>query len=338
MMTPGRQLEAALRSLPKVELHLHLEGGFTPPRIVELASAAGEPLPAPPEQLLAVDSLATLLDRLDWWCSLVRTSEQASRQAYDLAGRLAVDGVVYAEVIVNPTHWRRIEPTVLLDAVSAGFDQAAADGLSDCRLLVSLLRSQSGDEALALVRSLGRRCPARLVGLSVDGDEAQAGPTGERFAPAFAAAGELGLGRTAHAGESSGPEGVRSALDDLGATRIDHGIRAVEDPELLRRLADEGITLNVCLSSNLALLYPDLEAHPIRRLLAAGVAVTINTDDPVPLATSLTAEMVLAAEHCGWGIPGAVAATERAVSASFCDAATARSLRRRLDVYRAERT
>ncbi|HET6966044.1 MAG TPA: adenosine deaminase, partial [Acidimicrobiales bacterium] len=279
-------LETALRRLPKVELHVHLEGGFTPERIEELAAEAGEKMPRDGGSILSCASLPELLARLDWWCGLVRTAEQAERQAYDFARRLGADGVAYAEVIVNPTHWTGLGREALLEAVSAGFGRAAAEGggrtegagrtggagwpAADCWLLVSLLRTQSGEEAQALVRELERRPPARLVGLSIDGNEAQAGPTGRRFAPAFAEAAALGLGCTAHAGESSGPEGVVSALDDLGVSRVDHGIRAVEDPSVVRRLAEEGVTLDVCLTSNVALLYGDIEVHPVRELVGAG--------------------------------------------------------------------
>jgi adenosine deaminase len=120
---------------------------------------------------------------------------------------------------------------------------------------------------------------------------------------------------------------VTSALDDLGVSRIDHGIRVVEDPAVLRRVADEGVTLDVALSSNLALLDPDIDHHPIRRLVAAGVPVTINTDDPVTLGVTLSGELALATRHLGWGVDGAVAATERAVAASFASPETAAELR-----------
>lgn len=313
----GTRMEAALHRLPKVELHVHLEGGFTPERIGELADEAGEDMPVERGAILSCSSLPELLARLDWWCGLVRTPEQAERQAYDFARRLGADGVAYAEVIVNPTHWAGVSRPVLLDAVSAGFAGAAAEGAADCWLLVSLLRTQTGDEAVDLVRQLDRRPPDRLVGLSIDGNEAASGPTGPRFAPAFARAASLGLGLTAHAGESSGPEGVASALDDLGVSRVDHGIRAVEDPSLVRRLAEEAVPLDVCLTSNVALLYGDIAAHPVRALVAAGVPVTVNTDDPVTLGVTLTGEMALACRHIGWGLEGAAQATERAISASF---------------------
>lgn len=330
-------MEAALHRLPKVELHVHLEGGFTPERIGELADEAGEDMPVERGAILSCSSLPELLARLDWWCGLVRRPEQAEAQAYDFARRLGADGVAYAEVIVNPSHWSGLSRPVLLEAVSSGFGRAAAEGGADCWLLVSLLRAQTGAEALALVRELVHHQPSRLVGLSIDGNEAESGPTGARFSPAFAQAGALGLGLTAHAGESSGPEGVLSALDDLGVSRVDHGIRAVEDPAVVRRLAEEGVTLDVCLTSNVALLYGDIEAHPVRELVAAGVPVTINTDDPVTLGVTLTGEMALACRHLGWGLDGAARATGRAIAASFASDAQRATLRRRLDEWSSHR-
>jgi adenosine deaminase len=325
-----------LRHLPKVELHVHLEGSFDSDRIAELAEEAGEQLPGDPQSILRPRNLSELLERLDWWCGLVRAPEQAFRQAYDFAARLGADGVAYAEVIVNPSHWRGLRREALLEAVSAGFDQAARDGHCDAWLLVSLLRSQSAGEALEVVEALAAQPPSRLVGLSIDGNEAETGPTGKRFAPAFALAGALGLGRTAHAGESSGPEGIISALDDLGVRRIDHGVRCVEDPELMGRLATEGVALNVCLTSNVELLYGSIDRHPLAALVDGGLAVTINTDDPVTLGVTLTSEFALAQQVCRWGMRGAIAATDTAIRASFAPASRVSELRKRLSEFAAE--
>jgi adenosine deaminase len=217
--------------------------------------------------------------------------------------------------------------------LAAGFDRAVSNGLADCRLLISLLRQQSGDEAGALVEWIGERRPDRVVGLSIDGNEAEVGSTGPRFAPAFRRARELGYATTAHAGESSGPEGVLSALDDLGVQRIDHGVRAAESPSAVARLVDQHVTLNVCLSSNLALLYGSLDEHPIDALVSAGVPVTINTDDPALLGTTLSQEFALAARHLDWSRGDAGAAVERAITAAFCDGAMKRRLRTQLSNY-----
>ncbi|MCW2888173.1 MAG: adenosine deaminase [Streptosporangiaceae bacterium] len=309
-----------IKALPKVELHVHLEGAFSAARIVELAGKSGVPLPRPIDRFFEFDGLGEFLTLLDWWCGLVRTEEDAELLAYDFARHLSADGIVYAEVITNPTHWSGLPLEPLITAFGAGFGRAHAEGHTDCRLNLSILRGQSAEEALELVEWMGSRRPDRVVGLSVDGNEAATGRTGERFAPAYARAHELGFGLTAHAGESSGPEGVWDALDLLHVSRIDHGVRAAEDPELVRRLADERVTLNICLSSNLSLVYPALREHPIGLLHKAGVPVTINTDDPLMLGVTLAGEMDMAAEHLGWDISDLAAATHRAVDAAFCSA------------------
>jgi adenosine deaminase len=126
---------------------------------------------------------------------------------------------------------------------------------------------------------------------------------------------------------------VRDALDLLGASRLDHGVRAVDEPELLKRLVDERITLNVCLSSNLVHLYGSLEEHPIAALIGAGVPVTINTDDPGYLGIDLAGEFEKAAEHLGWALEDAAAITRTAIDASFCTPEEAAALHRRLDEF-----
>lgn len=311
---------AELHRLPKVELHVHLEGSFDAARIAELAGRAGEAVPDDPARLFDTSSLSAFLERLDWWCSLVGTAEEASAQAFGFAKRLGADGVVWAEVSVNPTHWRALERPVLIEAVADGFERAVADGGADCGIVVSLARWQEEDDARGLLAELGRSRPERVVALGVDGNEAATGPTGLRFAEAFAEAARIGLGRSAHAGESSGPEGVREALDVLGADRLDHGVRAVEDPELLRRLADEGVVLNCCPTSNARLLYGSLDLVPLEALAGAGVRFTVNTDDPVLLSTTLTEELGHVASRLRLDLGGVRALERVALEASFADA------------------
>jgi adenosine deaminase len=322
-----------VRALPKAEIHVHLEGCFEVRQVLELADAAGEPLPRPADRLLELPDLPSLLEFLDWVCGLVRTREQVERAAYAFAEREAASGVRYADLIFNPSHWPwRDRLGEFVDALDEGFTQAERDGLPSVGLCVSLLRQQSAEEAAELVEWLIERRPPRVVALSIDGNEAAAGRTGPRFADAFRRAGEAGLRRTVHAGESSGPEGVRDALDLLGAERIDHGIRAIEDPALVKRLADEGIPLDVCPGSNVALgLYPDLGSHPIEALRSAGVRVSINTDDPAYLKTDLVTEYVATADAFGWASPILRQMARTSIEASFADEGLKRSLLAGLD-------
>jgi adenosine deaminase len=322
-----------VRTLPKAEIHVHLEGCFEVQQVVELAEAAGEPLPRPPDRLFELPDLSALLRFLDWVCGLVRTPEQVERAAYGFAQREAASGVRYADLIFNPTHWPwRDRLGEFIGALDAGFTQAERDGLPKVGLCVSLLRQQSAREATELVEWLIERQPPRVVALSIDGNEAAAGRTGRRFAEAFRRAAEGGLHRTVHAGESSGPEGVRDALDLLGAERIDHGIRAIEDPALVERLVDTGIPLDVCPGSNVALgLYPDLSAHPIDALRAAGVRVSINTDDPAYMRTDLVTEYLATADAFGWESSILQQLARTSIEASFAEQGLKRSLLAELD-------
>jgi adenosine deaminase len=292
--------EDSIRGLPKAEVHVHLEGCFDAAEVEQLALEAGE-TPRPLD--VGGMDLSALLDVLDWTCGLVRTPQQVARAAHAFALREARNGVGYADLIFNPTHWStwRDRLDAFVDALNAGFTEAEQDGLPPVGVCVSLLRQQSASEALELVDWLIERRHPRIVALSIDGNEAAAGRTGPRFAEAFRQAAASGIHRTVHAGESSGPEGVRDAIDYLLAERIDHGIRAIEDPELVKLLADSRIPLNVCPGSNVKLGgYPDRAHHPLEALRQAGVRVSINTDDPALMGHTLVSEYAETASTYGW--------------------------------------
>jgi adenosine deaminase len=311
--------EESIRALPKAEVHVHLEGCFEAADVERLAREAGE---APrPLEVSGMD-LTAFLEVLDWTCGLVRTPEQAARAAYAFAKREAQSGVGYADLIFNPTHWSawRTRLDAFVDALDAGFAEAEQDGLPAVGLCVSLLRQQSASEALELLDWMRQKRHPRIVALSIDGNEAAAGRTGPRFAEAFRQAAAAGIHRTVHAGESSGPEGVRDALEFLLAERIDHGIRAVDDPELVKELADRQIPLNVCPGSNVQLgRYPDRASHPLDTLRRAGVRVSINTDDPALMHTSLVTEYAESARAYGWDSEIIHQVARTSIEVAFCD-------------------
>jgi adenosine deaminase len=287
-------------------------------------------MPRPREHLFRFEGLTDFLDFLDWACGLVRTREELAEAAYAFSQRLAASGTGYADLIFNPTHWKPWHGRLreMIDALDAGFRAAEQEGLPPVGLCISLLRTQSADAAAELVDLLvGLRHP-RVVALSIDGNEAAAGRTGPRFAEAFRRAAAAGLKRTVHAGESSGPEGVRDAIELLGADRIDHGVRAIEDVGVVAMLADRQIPLGVCPTSNLILgVYPSMQEHPIERLRHAGVAVSVNTDDPALLGTSLEQEYALCGASFGWTDADARYIARTSVDASFADDDTKARLR-----------
>jgi adenosine deaminase len=280
---------AWITAMPKAEVHVHLEGSFV---------STAVPVPTG-----GFADLAGLLAHLDRACALVTTEAQVEAAGYGVAQRASESGVRYVDLIWNPTHWPawRDRRDDFLAALDRGITAAVEDGLPPVGVCVSLRRDQSAADAEALVDWLIERRPRPVVGLSIDGNEAAAGRTGPRFAAAFRRARKAGLRSCAHAGESSGPEGVVDAIDLLGAERIDHGIRALEDPGVVRRLADEGIPLDVCPTSNVRLgLVASAAAHPVSGLIDAGVRVSLNTDDPVLFDTTVEREYAGCASTFGW--------------------------------------
>jgi adenosine deaminase len=304
-------------------VHAHLEGCFEPIVLEQWAMQAGVPMPRPRDRLLHFEGLADFLHFLDWACGLASTRERLAELAYGFSQRLAGCGAGYADAIVNPTHWTAWHGRLpaMVDAIDAGFAAAEQDGLPPVGLCVSLLRTQSSEAAAELVDLLISLRHPRVVALSIDGNEAAAGRTSARFSQAFRRAGAAGLRRTVHAGESSGPEGVRDAIELLGADRIDHGVRAIEDQGLVGLLADNRIPLGICPTSNLTLgVYASIDDHPIERLRRAGVVVSINTDDPVLLGASLEGEYALCSKAFGWSDDVLRALARNSIDASFANA------------------
>lgn len=306
--------------LPKAEVHVHLEGCFEPEQLSAWASESGIKLPRPKEDLLNFNGLTDFLHFLDWSSSLVSTRERLAQLSYSYASRLSDNGGLYADLIFNPTHWKAWHGKLnsMIDAIDAGLRAAEQDGLATVGLCVSLLRQQSASEAVELVEYLTKLKHPRVVALSVDGNEAVAGRTGHRFAEAFSRAGKAGLKKTVHAGESSGPEGVSDAILLLGADRIDHGVRAYEDPKVVDMLISKNIPIGVCPTSNIKLgVYPGFEQHPLNKLLESGVRVTINTDDPVLLNTTLTDEYLICQNTFGWSNNTLYQVAKNSIDASF---------------------
>lgn len=327
---------AQMVSLPKAEVHVHLEGCFEPEQLSAWALSSGIPMPRKQDELLNFNGLADFLDFLDWSCSLVSSRERLAQLSYSYAQRLSRDGGLYADLIFNPTHWKAWRGRLgdMIDAIDAGLRAAEEDGLASVGLCVSLLRRQTAAEASELVDFLTALRHPRVVALSVDGNEAVTKGSGARFAQAFAQAGRAGLKRTVHAGESSGAEGVRDAILLLGADRIDHGVRAIDDPAVVALLAERRIPIGVCLTSNIKLgVYPGYAEHPLRRLRDAGVIATINTDDPVLLHTTLVDEYLICQSEFAFSTQDIVDVALNAFAASFASDEAKMTYRKKMDLW-----
>jgi adenosine deaminase len=277
-------LDAFIAGLPKAELHIHIEGSLEPEMMFALARRNGAALPfANVEALRAAYSFTRLQDFLDLYyqgADVLRTEEDFHDLALAYGARAAADGVVHAEIFFDPqTHTARGVPfSVVAEGLLAGL-AAAQDrhGLTS-RLILCFLRHLSEDDALAALHA-AEPWLDRIAGVGLDSSEVGHPP--EKFTRVFAAAGERGLRRVAHAGEEGPPDYVRQALDLLHIDRLDHGNRSLEDPALVERLAREGTTLTVCPLSNVRLCVVDAIAHhPIGRMLKLGLRATVNSDDP----------------------------------------------------------
>ncbi len=327
-----------VRAMPKVELHVHVEACMTGDRMLQLAKDLDVPVPRPLDELITFTSLPVFLEAFEWWCSLLRKPEYAEQLAYDTAFEMSKEGIVYAECLMGPKYWSRMEYQDSLPALARGFDRAAADGLTDCQLVPSISREQSSQWAMELVNWIQDSALPRIVGIGLDGNEVETGRTCPKFSHVYDRAWEVGLGRTVHAGESSGPEGVADALEFLSVDRIDHGVRAIEDPAVVQQLVDKQVTLNVCATSNVLInLYPDLASHPVRALAEAGVPVTLNTDDPAVMDIQLSDEIVRVGGAMGWTTMADVVAMQRtAIDATFCGDERKAQLRAQLDAHVAD--
>lgn len=277
-------LESFIVGLPKAELHLHIEGSLEPELMFALAERGGITIPyASVEDVRAAYAFSNLQDFLDIYyagASVLVTQADFHDLAMAYFERAAADGVVHAEIMFDPqTHTDRgiAFATVVEGLLSAMAEAETRLGLTSV-LIMSFLRHLSEEAAFA---TLAMAAPwlDRITAVGLDSSELGHPPS--KFAQVFAAARAKGLRLTAHAGEEGPPAYVDEALDRLGVDRIDHGNRAMEDPALVARLAASGMTLTVCPLSNLKLcVVDDMANHPLDRMLAAGLKVTVNSDDP----------------------------------------------------------
>jgi adenosine deaminase len=277
-------LEAFLRALPKAELHLHIEGSLEPEMMFALAQKNGVPLPWPSAEATraayAFTDLQSFLDLYYAGAAALIHEEDFFELAMAYFRRAAADGVVHAELFFDPqTHTERdIAYATVLDGLERACRTAQAELGVSSRLILCFLRHLSEEDAFA---TLEQALPhiRRIHGVGLDSSEKGHPPS--KFERVFARCRELGLHVVAHAGEEGPPAYIVEALDLLKAERIDHGVRAAEDPALMARLAAEGMALTVCPLSNVKLcVFKRLEDHNLASLLRAGLKVTINSDDP----------------------------------------------------------
>jgi adenosine deaminase len=318
----------------KAELHCHIEGAAAPGLVRRLAGRHGIDLSGlfDADGGYAWHDFASFLAAYGRATSVFRTRDDFRALAFDYFTSLAAEGAIYGEIFIAPDIAE--DGGVAYDNYVGGL----ADGIGEAeaatgivgRMILTSIRHLGPARVRALVERAVTNPHPRMTGFGIAGDETMHHP--RDFADAFRIAREAGFGLTAHAGELAGPESVSAALDHFGVKRIGHGVRAIEDPALVKRLADEGIVLELCPSSNVALkLYPDIAHHPFRRLMEAGVRVTINSDDPPYFHTSLGGEYEKLGHYQRLDAAALSATTRTAIEAAFVDETTRAGLLAKLD-------
>lgn len=333
------QISPFIQGLPKAELHLHIEGTFEPELMFAIAARNGVDLPyATVDDLRAAYEFSNLQDFLDIYYQgmnvLVREQD-----FFDLTfaylERAAAQSVRHVEIFFDPQgHTSR---GVAFDTVIDGIWRALEEGQSrfgiSFRLIMCFLRHLSEDEAFATLEA-ARPHLDRIAAVGLDSGEVGNPPS--KFARVFARARELGLRAVAHAGEEGPPEYVAEALDLLKVERIDHGNRALEDADLTARLAREGVPLTVCPLSNLRLcVVRDLAAHPLPRMLEAGLVVTLNSDDPAFFGGYINENYQAMRDHAGVDDAQLADIARNSFRSAFLDAAERQRLLDEVDAFAA---
>jgi adenosine deaminase len=320
-------------AVAKAELHVHLEG-TAPPELVHRISVRNK-LPLP-ERLLGDDGRFRYTDFLDFLstydlaASVMRTGQDYRDITYEYLCSCASEGTLYAELTASPDHAALVglSDQEHLGGIARGIDDARRDTGIEGRILISAVRNFGTEQALRVAAYAAEHPHPYVVGFSMAGDEAGF-PAGD-FAEAFQVAAGAGLGCTIHAGEWAGADSVRAALE-LPVTRIAHGVRAIEDPSVVSELAARGTVLECCPTSNVVLgVYPAYADHPLPRLRAAGVRVTLGSDDPPYFGATIGGEYDVCAERMGFSVEDLREITRTAIDAAFCDDDLRAELRRRV--------
>jgi len=308
-----------VRSLPKAELHLHLEGSVDPPTLSELSRRHPTPLPTTNSRYRGLEDSARVFSEGEARAlyqyqdfsgfmrafkavtERLRDPEDYELVTYRMMQKLHAQGVVHAEVYISAgvVQWREQEFAPLFEGAERGRKRGEQDFGVSLYWILDAVRHFGVDKAQRVVDEAIKLKAHNVVGIGIGGDERRGAP--ELFRDVYAHASSHGLKLTVHAGETVGPESIWSALRELKPDRIGHGLRAIDDPELVRYLAEKQIPVEVCITSNVITgCCTTLADHPVRKLFDAGVLIVLNTDDPDMFHTTLTNEYRIARDVFGF--------------------------------------
>lgn len=324
-----------LAALPKLELHLHLEGAAPPAFIRERAKRNHVDLSGlfDDQGQYRWQDFRGFLSVYYAVCTALKTPQDFHDLTLAVLENSASHGVIYTECFLSPDFCGGGDLSAWCDhlaAIDAAAQTAQAQSGIVMRAIVTCIRHNGPEQARRIAICAQETAGQFVRGFGMAGDEAQFRP--KDFIWSFDAAREAGLGLTAHAGEWAGPDAIRATLQDLRVSRIGHGVRATEDPAVLETLAETGVVLEICPGSNIALgLYAKLPDHPVAKLRDAGVKVTVSTDDPPFFGTSMTQEYSWLAQCFGWGRDDFADIARIALDAAFIDAPARAVLQNRLE-------
>jgi aminodeoxyfutalosine deaminase len=316
------------------ELHLHLEGSLSVESAVEIARqrshAWGAFTPAQLRKRFAFADFFDFLRSIRDMCMVLASTEALERAAYELSLKLRREGVEYAEVYSSPYIYVRwgLDYGEVLRAVDRGFERGEAVGGAHCAILLDSVRQWGAEAAEKVIDGLEANRLERVIGFGLGGEERV---DFREFRSLFDRARSLGLRTVVHAGEGAGAEDVWKAIDVLGVDRVAHGIRAIDDDELLRTLASRRIPLDLAVTSNYRTRVVSAVPHPMRRLIDSGVVVTLSTDDPSLFRTDLPREYVRARRFAALTQDELQQVARNGVDASFASTELKQQLRHLLE-------
>ena len=333
------RLDSYIAGLPKAELHLHIEGSLEPEQMFEFAQRNKVVIPFDSvEAVRAAYDFSNLQDFLDIYyagANVLQTEQDFHDMALAYFQRAAADNVRHAEIFFDPqTHTDRGLPfSVAADGLLAGMATAEAELGVSSKLILCFLRHLDEEAAFDTLRQ-AEPWLDRIVGVGLDSSEVGHPPS--KFQRVFARARDMGLKLCAHAGEEGPPEYVHEALDLLQIDRMDHGNRSMEDETLIRRLADEQMTLTVCPLSNLKLcVVDDLKDHPVPEMLRRGLHVTLNSDDPAYFGGYVNRNYLALANAVGLTRDQVTRIARNSFEGSFLSEAEKRARLAEIDAYAA---
>lgn len=318
-----------IKSIPKAEIHCHIEGAASPELVRKQAARYGEDVSSfiTPQGDYVWKDFTSFLVAYERAAALFRTPEDYALLAETYLLSLAQEGAIYSEFFISTDHAEEagLSAAAYVEGLAEGMARARAATGIESRMIATGLRHKGPQQVEQAAGVAIKLAHPLVTGFGMAGEERMHHP--KDFVRAFEMARDAGFAITVHAGELAGWESVAAAMDHLRPARIGHGVRAIENPELVKRIAAEKIVLEICPVSNIVLkVFSDFAAHPFPALEKAGCIVTLSSDDPPHFHTSIGCEYAEAAKNWGYGEADLLGFTRNAIEAAFIDGETRRHL------------